>query len=69
MRGPSVTFLAFVLLLTIILVSYYVGTTTDTLAAGKVLQQIGFVFSGRTANGSVSGYPGGGAGQIVQPTF
>ncbi len=69
MRGPSITFLAFVLLLAIILVSYYVGTATDTLAAGKVLQQVGFVFSGRKADGSVSGYPGGGAGTVFQPTF
>ena len=69
MRGPSVTSLAFVLLLTIILVSYYVGTTTDTLAAGKVLQQVGFVFSGRKADGTPSGYPTNGQVGVVQPTF
>ena len=45
-------FLAFVLLLAIILVSYYVGTASDLLAGAKVIQQLAYFFSGRQSDGS-----------------
>jgi hypothetical protein len=45
-------FLAFVLLLTIILVSYYVGTASDILVGGKLIQQLAYFFTGRQSDGS-----------------
>lgn len=45
-------FLAFILLLAIILVSYYVGTASDLLVGAKVIQQLGYVLSGRQSDGS-----------------
>lgn len=69
MRGPSATFLAFVLLLAIILTSYWVGTASDTLALGKSLQQGFFALSGRKADGTPSGYPQGSPNSVFSPTF
>lgn len=45
------TFLAFVLLLAIILVSYWVGTASDILIGAKVIQQIVYFLSGRQSDG------------------
>ncbi len=45
-------FFAFVLLLAIILVSYYVGTASDLYTGGKVIQQLAYFFTGRDSSGN-----------------
>lgn len=59
---------AFVLLLFLIAVAYYVGTTQVGIAGAKAIQQTLYAVSGRTASGSFAGYPQGG-GQPAQITF
>lgn len=46
-------FLVFLLVLAFILVTYYVGTVSDSLAIGKAIQQVGFFLSGRTGAGTL----------------
>lgn len=44
-------FLIFLLLLAIILVVYFVGTSSDILTFAKLFQQLGYFLTGRTSDG------------------
>lgn len=44
-------FLIFLLLLAIILVVYFVGTSSDILTFAKLFQQLGYFMTGRTSDG------------------
>jgi hypothetical protein len=48
-------FLAFVLLLALILVVFYVGTASLLLTGAKAGQQVGYFLTGRTATGAYRG--------------
>lgn len=69
MRGnsPGVTVFIFILLLFLIAVAYYVGTSTDALSLAKAGQQIIYSVTGRGATGQFQGYPS--AGQVAAPSI
>lgn len=50
--------MAFVLLLVLILVAYYVGVQSDAQAVGTQLVNMSYALTGRTSQGSFAGYPG-----------
>lgn len=60
--------LAFILLVFLIAVAYYVGTTQVGLAGAKAFQQGVYALTGRTAIGNFAAYPSGG-GTAPSVTF
>lgn len=58
----------FLLMVGLIAVVYYVGTTSDILSFAKAGQVLGNTFTGRNAAGVFGGYPNSGA-QVYTPTF
>lgn len=50
--------LLFFVMLFLILVVYYVGTVSDTLAFAKAGQQVGYFLTGRTSSGAFQNVPG-----------
>lgn len=60
MRSGSATFYTFVLLLTLILVVYYVGAATNFMAFAQGAQRILYALTGRNQQGNFQGYPAGG---------
>lgn len=64
-NSPGAVVFIFILLLFLIAVAYYVGTSTDALALAKGFQQVSYAVSGRTASGSFAGYATGGTAPSV----
>lgn len=58
----------FVLLLFLIAVVYYVGTSSVGLSGAKAFQQVAYALTGRTNSGSFAGYPNANAA-VYSPTF
>ena len=56
MRGGSTGFYIFLLMLVIILVTYYLGTVSDVNAFGTQFGNLANILTGRTTSGQVSGY-------------
>lgn len=46
----------FVLLLVLLLVTYYTGTTQDLQSFGSFFTSVAYAVTGRNSNGSVTGY-------------
>ncbi|WP_157067204.1 hypothetical protein [Alicyclobacillus shizuokensis] len=49
----------FVLILVLILVAYYKGTTSDISTGGSALQKLILTLQGRNSKGNFASYPGG----------
>jgi hypothetical protein len=58
MAGMSIKYLFYLAVLLIVVV-YFVGSSTLTAAIGNTLVKIGYAFTGRTASGQFANYPGG----------
>ncbi len=56
--------LAALLMALLIAVAYYVGLVSDFNAVFKGANTLVNTFTGRTANGTFAGYPGGGVGVV-----
>lgn len=65
---PRGAWLLFILMLGLIAVVYYIGTATDLLAGAKVLQILGFTYTGRNGQGVFQKYPNTNT-QVYSPTF
>lgn len=65
---PKPAVLLFLLMLFLIAVVYYVGTSSDILAGARGLQIFGNTFTGRNAAGTFGGYPNSNAAVFV-PNF
>lgn len=65
---PKPAVYLFLLMLALIFVVYYVGTSSDLLAGAKAAQVVGNTYSGRTQQGQFAGYPNSNAAVFV-PQF
>lgn len=57
--------LLFILLIFLVAVAYYVGTTNVGLAGAKAFQQSVYAVTGRNSSGSFAGYPSGGSAPTI----
>lgn len=65
---PKPAVLIFLLMLFLIAVVYYVGTSSDLLAGARAGQILGNTFTGRNAAGVFGGYPNSNAA-VFTPNF